>query len=149
MTYIDVDADTTTFNSSRASLNLPAEAQVLFAGLYWGADLSAGTNGTAAPAPANNRNVRFQMPGSLTYLDLGPNLPAGNPYGCRELGRSASGTTINYAAFCDVTPLVQSAGNGGYSVANVQAGTGENRYAGWSMAIAYKYVGEPSRNLTI
>jgi len=149
MTYIDVDADTTTFNSSRASLNLPAGAQVLFAGLYWGADLSAGTNGRAAPTPANNRNIKFQVPGSLTYLDLGPNLPAGNPYGCSELGRSAFGATINYAAFCDVTPLVQSAGNGGYTVANVQAGTGENRYAGWSMAIVYKYAGEPSRNLTV
>ena len=36
MTYVDVDSDATTFNSSRATLDLPAGAQVLAAFLYWG-----------------------------------------------------------------------------------------------------------------
>ena len=51
MTYVDVDADGTTFDSSTADLTIPAGATVLFAGLYWGADTSAGTGGAGAPDP--------------------------------------------------------------------------------------------------
>ena len=42
-----------TFDSSSATLSLPARATVLFAGLYWGADTSAGSViGTPAPHAA-------------------------------------------------------------------------------------------------
>ena len=54
-TMVDVDTDgdpVTTVNSSTATLALPAGATVLFAGLYWGADQSAGNNGGGAPPPA-------------------------------------------------------------------------------------------------
>ena len=36
MAFVDVDQDSTTFDSSSATLSLPAGASVLFAGLYWG-----------------------------------------------------------------------------------------------------------------
>ena len=36
MAFVDVDSDPTTFDSSSATLSLPAGASVLFAGLYWG-----------------------------------------------------------------------------------------------------------------
>src|SRR5215813_905187 len=35
MVRVDVDADAATFDSSIATLNLPAGASVLWAGLYW------------------------------------------------------------------------------------------------------------------
>lgn len=137
MRYIDVDSDPATFNSSRAALNLPAGASVLFAGLYWGGELGN------APTAANNKIVKFQVPGSLTYTEIGPSLQP--EMICKELGR----TSNHYSSFCDVTKLVQAAGNGGYTVANVQAGAGNNLYAGWSMVVAYRYAGEPARNLTV
>src|SRR4051794_36529850 len=56
MVYIDVDGDPTTFNSSTATLPLPTSAtSILFAGLYWGGDTSAGSGGARAP-DANLRN---------------------------------------------------------------------------------------------
>ena len=54
-----------------------------------------------------------------------------------------------YAAFVDVTGQVQRAGAGVYTVANVQSATGEDRYAGWALVVAYEAAGEPPRNLTV
>ena len=48
-----------------------------------------------------------------------------------------------------MTSLVQHAGGGTYTVANVQAGTGADRHAGWSLVVAYQDVTQPPRNLTI
>src|SRR6185369_431591 len=36
MAYVDVDGDGSTFNSSTARIDVPADADVYFAGLYWG-----------------------------------------------------------------------------------------------------------------
>jgi len=53
MIYVDQDSDASTFNSSASTLNLPAGANVLFAGLYWGARSNA----------ANRDTALFQVPG--------------------------------------------------------------------------------------
>ena len=63
MGYVDVDSDATTFDSSSANLSLPSGATVLWAGLYWAADTSAGTFGVAAPTAASRGQVRFATPG--------------------------------------------------------------------------------------
>src|SRR5262245_54681490 len=57
MINVDVDDDSTTFNSSRADLNLPAGATVLFAGLYWGANSLS----------AERTQVRFDTPAPGGY----------------------------------------------------------------------------------
>lgn len=95
MVNVDVDGDVTTFNSSRADLNLPSGATVLFAGLYWGADSSS----------ALHTQVRLATPASSAYTALTGVV----------LGAAGS----DYQAFADVTSLVQAAGNGTYTVANV------------------------------
>ena len=59
------------------------------------------------------------------------------------------GSATRYNAFADVTSLVQAAGAGTYSVANVQAGTGGDRYAGWTLVVAYEDPTQPPRNLTV
>ncbi len=64
MVGVDTDGDAaTTVNSSTATLALPAGATVLFAGLYWGADDSAGNNG-GAPPPAGtaDNQIKFKPP---------------------------------------------------------------------------------------
>ncbi len=48
-----------------------------------------------------------------------------------------------------MTAIVQAAGAGSYTVANVQAGTGQDRYAGWSLVVAYRVPGASPRNLTV
>ncbi len=127
MANVDVDADATTFNSSQSTLSMPAGAVVLWAGLYWGADTTAGTGGAAAPTPASNGTVKFGTPPLGTYQTVNASVLD-----------TDSLVTTRYQGFADVTALVQAAGAGQYAVANVQAGTGANRYAGWSLVVAYR-----------
>jgi uncharacterized repeat protein (TIGR01451 family) len=126
MVYVDVDSDAATFNSSRATLDIPAGAQVLAAYLYWGGRTTAAGRG----------NVKFQAPGAAGYTDLTGTV----------LGSNAAG---DYHAFFDVTATVQAAGEGQYAAANVQATTGTDRYAGWSLVVAYRDPASIPRNLTI
>jgi uncharacterized repeat protein (TIGR01451 family) len=125
MTYVDVDTDPTTFDSSRATLDLPDGAAVLWAGLYWGADSPDAARTTAL----------FAAPGAAGYLPLNGTL----------IG--ASGT--NYQAFAEVTSVVRAAGKGEYGVANVHSTTGSNRYAGWSLVVVFATETGPPRNLTV
>ena len=54
-----------------------------------------------------------------------------------------------YSGFAEVTNQVRAAGVGAYTVANVQAGTGEDRYAAWELIVVYRDATEPPRNLTV
>jgi uncharacterized repeat protein (TIGR01451 family) len=142
MGYVDVDSDSSTFDSSTSKLNLPAGATVLFAGLYWGADSSAGSGGVAAKdaSAAARGTVLLKTPGTTAYKTLGPS----------SVLDTGTGTQTNrYASYLDVTSLVKAAGAGNYTVANVQAGTGADRYAGWSLVVAYRDTTMPPRNLTV
>ena len=58
-------------------------------------------------------------------------------------------TATRYGAFVDVTNTVAAAGPGSYSVANVQTGTGGDRYAGWTLVVAYEDPTQPPRNRTV
>lgn len=154
MTYVDVDADATTFDSSNATLTLPGGASVLFAGLYWRGDTSNG-GAAAAPAPApspptaaarsaaTRGQVAFQTPATAGYATLTATQIDTND---AALGGQ---TGTRYQGFADVTALVQTAGAGTYTVANVQAGTGADRYAGWSLVVVYADPGRELRNLTV
>jgi fibronectin type 3 domain-containing protein len=137
MTYTDVDGDSTTFNSSRSTLALPSGSTVLFAGLYWGGDTSAGDNGDDAPLPAARAFVRFTTPTASARTIT-----------ASALDIDATSST-RYQAFADVTSLVQAAGNGAYTVGAIEAGTGVNRYGGWGLVVAYRNPAEPTRRLVV
>ena len=134
-----VDTSSTMFDSSSARLTLPAGARILFAGLYYGARTTAGTKGKAAPdATAGGlRTVDLKPPGTVGFERLSAAVD------------QSSEVTGAYAAFVDVTAQVRRSGSGVYTVANVQAATGEDRYAGWALVVAYEAFGDPPRNLTV
>ena len=145
MTYVNQDSDATTFNSSSATLTLPAGATVEFAKLYWGAETAAGglngaPAGSSQPAPnATQRNrVRFDTPAAGGYIDLVATQVDNNPL-----------SPTRYQGAVDVTALVQAAGGGVYTVANIQAGLGTDSYGGWALVVAYSDPAQPLRNLTI
>ncbi|WP_433827506.1 Ig-like domain-containing protein [Actinoplanes sp. CA-015351] len=125
MEQINTDSDPLTFNHSAATVTLPTGGTVLFAGLYWSADTTAGTNGVAATTPADKNKVLLSTPAGAAW----------NTVTADRIFNSGSLTA--YQGFADVTALVSGAGNGVYQVANIQAGTGKDRYAGWALAIAY------------
>jgi uncharacterized repeat protein (TIGR01451 family) len=163
MTYVDVDGDVDadgngvedTFNSSSADLTLDAGAFVKWAGLYWAGDTAAGSRepatrtvpeipaGAAAPSPTLRNTVSLRVPGATAYEPV----TAQPPPGATQPAPDANGT--RFSAFADVTEDVRTAGEGTYTVANVQSGTGADRYAAWSLIVVYRDVDEPPRNLTV
>jgi hypothetical protein len=129
MTYVNVAGDP--LNSSSATLALPAGATVLWAGLYWGGDL--GNGGSSAFAGA----ARLTVPGATSPKAL-----------TAVQVDTLSSNANRYQAVADVTADVTAAGNGEYTVGGVQAGTGGDHYAGWSLVVAYRH-GTQERNLRV
>src|SRR3954470_23748662 len=135
MVRVDADGDpATTLNSSTATLDLPAGAKVLFAGLYWGAKTDAGTGGSGADATKRG-DAKLKVPG--------------DSYAAVTASNIDDNTDSAYHAFANVTSRVAPAGSGGYAVGDVQAATGAYRYAGLALVVAYHDDDAPTRNLTI
>lgn len=137
MTRVDVDADASTFSSSTATLSLPPGATVRFAGLYYGSRTSAGAGGAGAPNPPARGAVRLRAPGAPGYTTI-----------TAAVADSAA-VAGAYVAFADVTAAVAAAGPGQYTVADVQSGTGVDRFAGWALVVVYRDPAQPPRNLTV
>jgi hypothetical protein len=138
MTHVDVDADASTFNSSSADLTLPAGATVLFAGLYWGSDTLAGTGGVDAPSPVAKGSVLFASDAARSYQSvLATRVDTSERWPSRFQG------------FADVTQQVRAAGSSTYTVANVQAATGNDNFGGWGMVVAYRDPAKPVRWLGV
>ncbi|HWK26533.1 MAG TPA: NEW3 domain-containing protein [Solirubrobacter sp.] len=137
MQYVDVDGGPATFNASTSTFTPPAADEVLFAGLYFGGRLTAGTGGAAALNAAARASVLLRTPAGGAYVPVAAAV-IDSP--------QVAGA---YAGFADVTALVRTGGAGAYTVANVQSGTGLDRYAGWALVIAYRDPAQPLRNLTV
>ena len=133
---------------------------MLFAGLYWGAALDQGETlplqcdaaqprtGQAATTPAAATSALLQGPGMPAYATV--TASAFDTY-TENLRCTPGGVDerTRYQGFADVTSIVKARGGGTYTVANVQAGTGADRHAGWSLVVAYQDASQPARNLTI
>jgi hypothetical protein len=139
MERVDVDGDPGTFDSSTATLALPPGATVTFAGLYYGGRLSkgGGAGAEAAPEPTARGTLLLRTPGSIAYTPLGAAVT------------DSAGIAAAYTGFVDVTARVAAAGAGEYTVADVQAGTGEDRYAGWSLIVAYSDPSASPRSIRV
>ncbi len=125
MTYVNADADGTTFSSSSATLTVPAGATVLWAGLYW--------QGESTNAARNT--CRFSTPAVGYQNIIATQLDVSSPY---------------YQGFRDVTALVQAGGSGTYWCANVYSTTGSaNHHAGWALVVVYALASQPPRNLVV
>ncbi len=136
MANLDADADPSTFNSSSSTVIAPADGEVLWAGLYWGARASRGAGGVAGVG--DRRVMALRAPGASTYTSVTSQASFGPTSGDQA-----------YQEFADVTTLVRSAGAGAYWGANVVAGTGEDRYAGWSLVVVFRAPSLPLRSLTV
>ncbi|MEV0324718.1 hypothetical protein ACIBKX_40455 [Streptomyces sp. NPDC050658] len=136
MAFVDSDADSSTFNSSSSAVQLPGKSTVLFAGLYWSGDTAPGT--AAAPDATARNTMRLSVPGGPYHTVTADRFDEAN-------------TTQNevYQGFADVTALVEQAGSGSYTGANVQSAPGYDRYAGWALVVVYEDATEPIRNLAV
>ncbi|MBD5786577.1 DUF11 domain-containing protein [Cellulosimicrobium terreum] len=136
MVNLDADSVGSTFNSSSSDVSAPPDAQVLWAGLYWGARVARGPGGTAGTGVRQQMSLR--PPGAAGYTTVSSQASFGPT--------SGDGA---YQEFADVTAVVRAAGEGTYWGGNVVAGTGEDRYAGWSLVVVYRAPSLPLRNMTV
>ncbi|NRQ32331.1 sigma-70 family RNA polymerase sigma factor [Nonomuraea sp. NN258] len=114
MTRLDHDTSAATASSSAARLELPADNEVVWAGLYWSA-------GDAPPGP-----VRLRPPGRRAYLMIQPDQVL-----TRELPSGGA-----YQAFADVSRLVgKSRRSGVWWAADAPLDEGVSTYAGWSLVV--------------
>ncbi|NBP29935.1 MAG: hypothetical protein EBV23_10235 [Flavobacteriia bacterium] len=139
MAYVDVDSDAGTFMSSSDSIALPNCSEILWAGLYWSARIAANT-----PNYANRSQVRMKLNnGAYQVLTADQTLDVPTING-------QSWSHPSYYCFKNITSLLTSSGtNTRFTVANVTAETGSNRWGGWSVIIVYKNVLQSMRNLTV
>lgn len=136
MENLDVDGDASTFNSSNSQLLLPDGSTVLWAGLYWGARVQKGDFGVTTTSPRTQMSLRGPKDAGYrtvtSQVEFGPN-----------------GSDQAYQEFADVTSIAQAQGSGTWWGANVAAGTGKDRYAGWALVVVYRNPALPLRNLTV
>lgn len=129
MRNLNKDSDPSTFNSSSADLVMPAGANVLFAGLYWGAQAAATT--------ARNQ-VLLKTPGGFGYTAI------------TASQLDTGGQANEYGGFADVTSLVNAGGSGTYWAANIQTTSGVTAtWGGWSLIVVYAHNSELLNNLSV
>jgi hypothetical protein len=154
MAYADVDGDASTFNSSSATLQMPENATVEWAGLYWGGTVDVSTvvwTGLINAPNGSQRNlVKLKTPQSNAYVAINATVSdtiSGSP----TTGWQA------YQAFADVTDLVRNAGAGDYILANLQVDAGGGNestsftgpFGGWNLIVVYSHDDEKLRRINV
>lgn len=135
MRHIRIENDASVFSSSNATLAMPTGATVLFAGLYWSGSLNGG-----GASETLARQVKLRAPGAGNYATLA----------AQQFDSLLVGAGKQYQAFRDVTSIVQAAGNGVYTVADVDSfNFAANVWGGWSLVVVYRDLDQPLRNLSV
>ncbi|MEV2212705.1 DUF3344 domain-containing protein [Streptomyces sp. NPDC050997] len=138
MTYVDVDKDPNTYNSSRAEVRLPKGSTVSYARLYWGGNLRVGEQ----KPPKDNGRVLVAEPGG-EYREVLADTVVGH--------RVARGADA-FQASANVTKLVRESGPGLYTVAQVNVAKGQSRagaWGGWTLVVAYENSAQRLRHLAV
>ncbi len=165
MKYVNVDpggSNPTRFNSSTATLSVPAGATVAKAFLYWGADLARGvTSNTADDGAPGGEDPNTNTLWRTAYLKTGTG--GYTKIDSTQAGRNGLDKGIvswysqpgnrpgfAYQVRADVTPEIRAAlaattrhSSRGASlvdatVANVQAGIGNNRHGAWTLVVVWE-----------
>ena len=128
MTNVDVDSDGTTFNSSSATLALPAGSAVEWAGLYWAADTSAASGGAAAPDATKKAQVRVAIDGGAyqTVTAAAADVLTSS----LQANRTARSPTSRACSPPPAAPPSPSP--------TCRPAPGQDRFGGWSLLVAYR-----------
>lgn len=130
---IDVDVDGVNVGtnlSSSSDLQLPAGAQVAWAGAYW------------TSYPSAIPRISIDGPGSagIAYEAFPATTTDSAPLG---------GNAAMFSHFADVTALVQAQGSGTYTASPSARGMDIYGVAGWSMMVVYSVPGDVNRQVVI
>ncbi|WP_108868129.1 Calx-beta domain-containing protein [Aquimarina aquimarini] len=143
MGYASVDAST--INSSSSDFTLPAGATVSWAGLYWGGTYNSTFGGITNPDPTLSlQQVEFREPGAGGYTTVDASVTN------IETANFAGWNT--FMSFANVTSIVQAAGSGTYTVADIPLTTGSaftGPNGGWTMVIIFEDPSDITRSVSI
>jgi len=130
--YIDVDNDASTFSSSSATLGgLTNCDRIVYAGLYWGANVTLTTQ--------TPETIKFKIPGG-NYQTI-----------TADIADASAREQLDLMYYKDVTSIVTTLTNpaGEYFVADVSCETGvNNRAAGWTLVLVYESPTKPRKFIT-
>lgn len=146
MVYVDIDNDSSTFNSSSASLDVPSNTncyQVVYAALYWTAVVKG-------DSPMSD--IKFKTPESGSYIDI-----TGEQIYYQNSSNNRNSNA--YVYYKNVTDIISGLSNadGTYTVANISSTTSatmnsgrntEGLSAGWSLFVIYEDPLLPSKYIT-
>jgi hypothetical protein len=176
--FIDIDNDSSTKNSTKSTLNIPAGSKVLFAALYWQGVVHNSTNGNkdfmgdagkyngtkikGKDGFSSGKQIDFKKAGTTYGADKVLFKVPGGKYVTviadkQDHGNWARGFdyhNLGYSGFQDVTSLIDPDNpNGDYYVANIKSHQGVEKshgnYAAWGLVVIYSNPNEKFRNITL
>ncbi|BCD62675.1 hypothetical protein NitYY0826_C1558 [Nitratiruptor sp. YY08-26] len=142
----DGDKNAATKNSSAAKLKLPANSEILWAGLYWQGYLAGSDVSTTNQQKTKNIKLGYTPDlnnKKVTYTTITAS---------RLNHVYFSSSRWYYQGYADITDFVKDHGNGWYWGADIFTTLGKptgGTLAAWSIAIVYQNKNEVFRNLTI
>lgn len=141
---VDIDNREETSNSSSVTIDVPGNAEVKWAGLYWAAnsyDLNKSVDSSVlfTDAGGSDHNVSPESTATIDSLNIG------SPDRTNGTG---------YHNFADVTSIVQNSGNGSYTLGNIPFPGGldspnYDAWAGWNLIIVTDDEEQPYRSFSI
>ncbi|KOV82859.1 hypothetical protein ADL03_22500 [Nocardia sp. NRRL S-836] len=137
MMWTDVDADPSTFNSSRARVSIPDGAEVAYAKLGWAGNARC-VNGSAPPGDPRTQPVSLAVNGTAGVVDR---------FSAAVDDPASIGHTDNqfYSAESDVTARFAGVrGSVLLTVGNVWTPQGPDCFGGWSMTVVWRFAGASS-----
>ncbi|MFC4633678.1 SPOR domain-containing protein [Dokdonia ponticola] len=159
MKYVDIDENSSTFNSSSANLTIPEDTTLKYAALYWTATYPTekGTKvakGRRYVYKANGeptkdiQEIQFKVPGG-NYMPLRGELVYDGKQG------TVKGITSSrpYTCYKDITDIIKNNQtiNGTYTVANIPVTQGYisgGSAAGWMLYVIYEREQDPLQYIT-
>jgi gliding motility-associated-like protein len=136
--YIDIDSDTSTFNSSSADFTFdqPDCNRIRYAALYWSATYVSNEDGTRS---TDFDQVKFRVPGGA-YIDVNADEVL---YDGSASADASMRDNSPYACYADVTAQVTALADptGAYTVGNIRVSQGYvpgGVSGGWTLVIVYE-----------
>ncbi|WP_206855925.1 isopeptide-forming domain-containing fimbrial protein [Candidatus Enterococcus mangumiae] len=155
--FADVDGDPTTYNSSRAYIDLDGAKEIAWAGLFWSSSRYKGPAfGTNLSDEEISAPVKFTTPNG-TSQRVAPQYYHRIDQDKTDPGQYFGYNNTGFSNYADVTSIIQGdgSGTGGYTLADIPMTKNLNQksqyynFSGWSLFVVTKDQAKHSRAFNV
>ncbi|MFP1647572.1 isopeptide-forming domain-containing fimbrial protein [Enterococcus mundtii] len=155
--FADVDGDPTTYNSSRAYIDLDGAKEIAWAGLFWSSSRYKGPAfGTNLSDEEISAPVKFTTPNG-TSQRVAPQYYHRIDQDKTDPGQYFGYNNTGFSNYADVTSIIQGdgSGTGGYTLADIPMTKALNQksqyynFSGWSLFVVTKDQAKHSRAFNV